>query len=157
MIHSKVMIVDDILLRVGSANLNNRSLGLDTECDLAFEARQRRRIASRIAGIRDRMLGHFCGVAAAEVAAALVATRSLIETAQTLTETATACAHRTRQGRSRAVSTLEECRRSRAPIEAPAFLQEFRRRSARGRGASAGSSKVIGIGLVIVRWCWRGV
>ena len=38
MVHSKVMIVDDGFLRVGSANLNNRSMGADTECDLAFEA-----------------------------------------------------------------------------------------------------------------------
>jgi phospholipase D1/2 len=38
MVHSKVMVVDDSLLRVGSANLNNRSIGLDTECDLAIEA-----------------------------------------------------------------------------------------------------------------------
>ena len=38
MVHSKVMIVDDCMLRVGSANLNNRSMGADTECDLAFEA-----------------------------------------------------------------------------------------------------------------------
>ena len=38
MVHSKVMIVDDRILRVGSANLNNRSMGADTECDLAFEA-----------------------------------------------------------------------------------------------------------------------
>ncbi len=37
-VHSKLMIVDDWLLRVGSANLNNRSLGFDTECDLAIEA-----------------------------------------------------------------------------------------------------------------------
>ncbi len=37
-IHSKVMIVDDRFLRVGSANLNNRSMGFDTECDLAVEA-----------------------------------------------------------------------------------------------------------------------
>ena len=29
---------DDRILRVGSANLNNRSMGADTECDLAFEA-----------------------------------------------------------------------------------------------------------------------
>jgi hypothetical protein len=29
-------------LRVGSANLNNRSMGADTECDLAFEATSRR-------------------------------------------------------------------------------------------------------------------
>ena len=37
-IHSKVMVVDDRFLRVGSANLNNRSFGLDTECDVAIEA-----------------------------------------------------------------------------------------------------------------------
>src|SRR3546814_6827145 len=37
MVHAKVMIVDDRLLRVGSANLNNRSMGTDTECDLALE------------------------------------------------------------------------------------------------------------------------
>ena len=30
MVHSKVMIVDDRLLRIGSANINNRSMGFDT-------------------------------------------------------------------------------------------------------------------------------
>ena len=54
MIHSKVMVVDDFLLRIGSANLNNRSMGTDTECDLAFaatgdEERQRDRCACAIA------------------------------------------------------------------------------------------------------------
>ncbi|WP_119304402.1 phospholipase D-like domain-containing protein [Dongia deserti] len=37
-VHAKIMIVDDWLLRVGSSNLNNRSMGFDTECDLALEA-----------------------------------------------------------------------------------------------------------------------
>jgi phospholipase D1/2 len=37
-VHSKLMIVDDRLLRVGSANLSNRSMGLDTECDLCIDA-----------------------------------------------------------------------------------------------------------------------
>lgn len=37
-VHAKVLAVDDRLLRIGSANLNNRSMGLDTECDLAVEA-----------------------------------------------------------------------------------------------------------------------
>lgn len=36
-VHSKVIIVDDRFVRVGSSNLNNRSEGLDTECDLAVE------------------------------------------------------------------------------------------------------------------------
>src|SRR5690606_19693682 len=34
-IHSKVMVVDDWFLRVESAILINRSMGMDTECDLA--------------------------------------------------------------------------------------------------------------------------
>lgn len=37
-VHAKVMVVDDRLLRIGSSNLNNRSLGFDSECDLALEA-----------------------------------------------------------------------------------------------------------------------
>jgi len=36
-VHAKIMVIDDSLLRVGSSNLNNRSLGFDTECDLAVE------------------------------------------------------------------------------------------------------------------------
>lgn len=37
-VHSKVMVIDGRLLRVGSSNLNNRSLGFDSECDVAIEA-----------------------------------------------------------------------------------------------------------------------
>ncbi|MDZ7784245.1 MAG: phospholipase D-like domain-containing protein [Halioglobus sp.] len=37
-VHAKLLIVDDRLLRIGSSNTSNRSMGLDTECDLALEA-----------------------------------------------------------------------------------------------------------------------
>src|SRR5690625_7481494 len=37
-VHAKIMVIDDILLRVGSSNLNNRSMGYDSECDIAVEA-----------------------------------------------------------------------------------------------------------------------
>lgn len=37
-VHSKVLVADDRLLRIGSSNLNNRSLGFDSECDVALEA-----------------------------------------------------------------------------------------------------------------------
>lgn len=36
-VHSKVTVVDDRFLRIGSSNLNARSMGTDTECDLAIE------------------------------------------------------------------------------------------------------------------------
>jgi phospholipase D1/2 len=37
-VHAKLMIADDRLLRVGSSNLSNRSMGLDSECDLVIDA-----------------------------------------------------------------------------------------------------------------------
>jgi phospholipase D1/2 len=67
MVHSKVMIVDGRFLRVGSANLNNRSMGADTECDLAIEARNESERAA-IIDIRNRLLGDHCGVSADAVA-----------------------------------------------------------------------------------------
>ena len=35
-VHSKVMVVDNRIGRIGSANLSRRSMGLDSECDLVF-------------------------------------------------------------------------------------------------------------------------
>ncbi|CAD7045462.1 phospholipase [Pseudorhizobium halotolerans] len=37
-VHAKLMIADNRILKIGSANLNNRSMGYDTECDLILEA-----------------------------------------------------------------------------------------------------------------------
>jgi uncharacterized membrane protein YdjX (TVP38/TMEM64 family) len=66
-LHSKLMIVDDRLLRVGSANLNNRSFGVDTECDLAIEASDERHQRA-IAGVRARLVGEHLGRSAEAVA-----------------------------------------------------------------------------------------
>jgi phospholipase D1/2 len=67
MVHSKVMIVDDGFLRVGSANINNRSMGADTECDLAFEATTELH-RDFIRSLRRRLIGHFCGLDEATIA-----------------------------------------------------------------------------------------
>ena len=66
MVHSKVMITDDRFLRIGSANINNRSMGADTECDLAFEATSEAQ-QKYIARFRRQMIGHFCGVGEQEI------------------------------------------------------------------------------------------
>jgi phosphatidylserine/phosphatidylglycerophosphate/cardiolipin synthase-like enzyme/uncharacterized membrane protein YdjX (TVP38/TMEM64 family) len=55
-VHSKVLIVDDRLAIVGSANLSNRSMGLDTELCLAIEANGDANIGSAIAAFRNRLL-----------------------------------------------------------------------------------------------------
>ncbi|NJN45361.1 MAG: hypothetical protein HC808_01410 [Candidatus Competibacteraceae bacterium] len=75
-VHAKLIIVDDRLLRIGSANLSNRSMGLDSECDLALEARNdKHRMA--IKGFRDHLLSQHLGVEQSVVSSALVLTGSL--------------------------------------------------------------------------------
>jgi phospholipase D1/2 len=61
-VHAKLMIVDDVLARIGSANLSNRSLGLDRECDLALESEGRRDVSLAIVRLRTRLLGEHLGV-----------------------------------------------------------------------------------------------
>ncbi len=79
-VHAKVLVVDDELLRVGSANFNNRSMGLDTECDLAIEARGETRLRNAIAAWRNRLLAEHLDVTPAAVAEALQQQRSIIRT-----------------------------------------------------------------------------
>lgn len=68
-VHAKVTIIDDQLLRIGSTNLNNRSMGLDTECDIAVEPETAvERVAIR--RFRHQSIAHFLGVDAADVARA---------------------------------------------------------------------------------------
>ena len=83
MVHSKVMIVDDRLLRVGSANLNNRSMGTDTECDLAL-AVQSGTQREAIRRVRARLIADHCGVAPEVAERAIAANSSLIRAAETL-------------------------------------------------------------------------
>lgn len=84
MIHSKVMVIDDRILRIGSANLNNRSMGVDTECDLVIEAatdKQRKDICA----VRDRLIAEHCGVAPARVTEELRRHGSIVRVADRVT------------------------------------------------------------------------
>jgi phospholipase D1/2 len=83
-VHSKVMIVDDKFVRVGSSNLSNRSMGVDTECDLAIESTQQDRVDRAIAGFRNRLLAEHLGVGPAEVQETLGTTNSLIQAVEKL-------------------------------------------------------------------------
>lgn len=69
-IHSKLVITDDRLLRIGSANLCNRSFGLDTECDLVLAADTDEQRAT-VARMRNRLLAEHCGATLDEVEAEL--------------------------------------------------------------------------------------
>jgi phospholipase D1/2 len=83
-VHSKLMIVDDEWLRVGSANFANRSMGLDTECDLVLEARGDSATRTAIASVRNALLSEHLGAARTDVQNAYAVTGSLGETIASL-------------------------------------------------------------------------
>jgi phosphatidylserine/phosphatidylglycerophosphate/cardiolipin synthase-like enzyme len=68
-VHSKTSVFDDRLARVGSANLNNRSGGFDTEIELAIESDDER-ARLNIEAFRDRLVGHYMGYTGDAVAKA---------------------------------------------------------------------------------------
>ena len=60
--HSKVCIVDNEYVRIGSANMSNRSMGFDSECDLALEANGDPIVQQRLARFRNGLLGEHLDV-----------------------------------------------------------------------------------------------
>jgi phospholipase D1/2 len=83
-LHSKVLIIDDELVRIGSSNLSNRSMGFDTECDLAIEACGDPLIQRGIASLRDRLLAEHLGQSPDTVGAYVARQGSLIAAVQAL-------------------------------------------------------------------------
>ncbi|HJV52959.1 MAG TPA: VTT domain-containing protein [Noviherbaspirillum sp.] len=87
-VHSKVFAVDDDLFCVGSANLSNRSMALDTECNIIIEARgdpeERARIRAAIALLRNRLLAEHLDTVPQAVQQALDSQRSLHRAVQAL-------------------------------------------------------------------------
>ncbi|OHT18547.1 phospholipase D-like domain-containing protein [Edaphosphingomonas haloaromaticamans] len=79
-VHAKVMIVDDCCLRVGSSNFNNRSLRLDTECDVIISADEpgNEHTAETIADIRNELIAEHLDLNAEQIAAGLEKEGSLV-------------------------------------------------------------------------------
>lgn len=83
-LHSKLTVVDDSFVRVGSSNLTNRSMAVDTECDLAFESAGEKRVEECIARFRNTLLAEHLGVPRDEVERGLSAEGSLIRAIEKL-------------------------------------------------------------------------
>lgn len=85
MVHAKLMITDDRVLRLGSSNLSNRSMGLDSECDLCLIG-ESEATRAQIRQLRQRLLAIFLARAPEQVAhieqeAGVAATRLATDTA----------------------------------------------------------------------------
>jgi len=76
-VHSKILVSDDRFFRVGSSNLSDRSMRLDTECDLTIEAANPEQQAA-IARLRNRLVGEHLGLSEETVRDRLARDHSLI-------------------------------------------------------------------------------
>jgi phospholipase D1/2 len=89
LIHSKLMVIDDCFLTVGSANASNRSQGLDTELNVSWEARDPDEDALRasIRNVRVNLLSEHCGLLGTETPPALLRRRGLVDYLDFLAQT----------------------------------------------------------------------
>ncbi len=76
-VHSKMIIIDDDVVRIGSSNIANRSMGLDTECDFTIAADGREDVQKQIRALRSTLLSEHLGVSAEEVQEAVANAGSL--------------------------------------------------------------------------------
>lgn len=85
-VHAKVTIVDDQVLRVGSSNFNNRSLQLDTECDVLLSTDEPgcEDLGDQITHVRNDLLAEHLGVSVDEIAARFQEKESLIAAIESL-------------------------------------------------------------------------
>lgn len=85
-VHAKVTVVDDLILRVGSSNFNNRSLRLDTECDVVIDAERPANDDERatIAGIRNGLLAEHLDCPVEVIEQSIEQTGSIIQTIEAL-------------------------------------------------------------------------
>ncbi|RYF89107.1 MAG: phospholipase, partial [Caulobacteraceae bacterium] len=68
-VHAKLAVVDDRFIRVGSSNVNNRSQGFDSECDLTLDGGSITDAAGRscVGVFRNRLIAHWLGCDETEV------------------------------------------------------------------------------------------
>jgi phospholipase D1/2 len=86
-IHSKLLVVDDRFLTIGSANFTNRSMGIDSELHVAWEADAGdMRLQRRIRRVRVSLLAEHTGAATRADVRGLVAVDGLIARLDALTE-----------------------------------------------------------------------
>ncbi len=83
-VHAKIMIADDRLARVGSANLTNRSMGLDTECDVVIEALDEPENRGAVALFRNRLLAEHTGHSVEAVSRAIESKESFLSAVRSL-------------------------------------------------------------------------
>ncbi|WP_299360990.1 phospholipase D-like domain-containing protein [uncultured Paracoccus sp.] len=137
-VHAKLLIVDDRLLRVGSSNIDRRSMGFDTEADVSLVA-SRAEDRACIRRIRAGLIGEHLDQSPETVEAALSRRGSMVRTIDALNE---------RRGRGlKPVPRRRETLINRLFADTKLFDPRYRR-SARDRLGLTGRHLMIGAGVV---------
>lgn len=76
-VHSKLTIADNQFIRIGSANLSNRSMRLDSECDLSIFEKHRSDVKTAIQSFRNKLLAEHLALPFRKVSRYLNANSSL--------------------------------------------------------------------------------
>ena len=96
-VHSKVLVIDDRLLRVGSSNFNNRSMGFDSEGDVAIEtdstSPEHDDVSRCIAWVRSQLVSEHLGVAVSEIDGMTLPLPSLLKAIDELGRLVERCGH----------------------------------------------------------------
>lgn len=157
-LHSKLIVVDDEIVHLGSANFCNRSMGLDTECDVTIEARGERRLMAPMADFINELLGEHLCKSADEVAAARRTQGSLNDAILSLTS---------EEGRTLrpfvrlddvpeimlSIATVADPEK---PISLDELVEEFAPEIAIGKGTPAWKTMLAtAIGLIALAAVWR--
>jgi phospholipase D1/2 len=159
-VHAKLLVIDERLLRIGSSNTSNRSMGLDTECDLAIESYQPDdAVAQYIRHIRDSLLAEHLDCEVEDVMQAIQAQGGLLEAIESL------------QGERRSLRTLN-CEVSAEvdeivpdtslidpsePFSPDYFVEEYVPRSRKTRGRRRLMLFIAAVGLLFMLaavWRW---
>ncbi len=150
-VHAKVMIVDDRLLKIGSSNLNDRSMGFDTECDVAIEGGDAETRAAIVA-FRDRLVGEHLDAEPATVSAEVARRGGLVAAMEALNRPS---------GRGlRQIEAMPEGLLGGLLADSRAFDPRFWRGEGRrtGRGLRprhlVGAAALVGAALAL-HWWWR--
>ncbi|MCR9110262.1 MAG: VTT domain-containing protein [Rhodobacteraceae bacterium] len=82
-VHAKVMIIDGCYVQVGSANLADRSMGIDSECDIATVSPTGSQAAA-VSDFRNRLLAEHLGHTSQDVGWAIGRHKSLLKAIEAL-------------------------------------------------------------------------
>lgn len=90
-IHSKIMIVDDSFMTIGSANANNRSMGLDTELNVSWEAERQVQngLADSIKRVRVELISEHLGIDPKIFLSRIAATDGLVDNLESAADSPT--------------------------------------------------------------------